>query len=115
MTFNEFLEKIKIFLETGTLDLPGKECQVSDTVYRLAQACSLFEREKYKRLGSISEGQVRFFCINFSHTLFSIPSSEFEVKLLSLDSRSRDFILRGIEYSSATFPSLDFSEYSKFL
>lgn len=114
MDLNLFLEKIKVFIHTGTLDIPGKECQVPNVISRLALACSLFEREKYKHLGSLTYRQEADFCSVFSQTLFSFSSSEFEEAVRSLDYKSKEFLLKGIE-ASLNYSDLDFSGYSKFL
>lgn len=113
MSFNLFLENLNNFLTTGNLEIPGKECQVADPISRLALACSLFEREKYKHLGEISDGQISRFCTMFITHLFSI--SDFPSSVLSLDFKSRDLLLRGIEYSSKVFPNLELSDYSRYL
>ena len=114
MSISNFLAELKRFLETGVLNLPGRECQILDPVDRLAKACFLFERERYKHLGDITDNQVHLFYTSFSRALFSINPSDFERKLLGLDSRSKEHILREIEYSSRFFQNLDFSNYSKY-
>lgn len=115
MGFKNFLEKLQSFLDTGYLDIPGKECQVPDPVQRIVLACSLFERESYKNLGNVSSRQYSFFSQIFTATLTSISPEVFAQSASSLDSKSKDFILRGIEYSSQEFPLLDLSCYSKSL
>lgn len=115
MRFKNFLEKLQSFLDTGYLDIPGKECQVPDLVQRMVLACSLFERESYKNLDNISSRQYSFFSQIFTSALTSINPEDFAQAALSLDSKSKDFILRGIEYSSREFPLLDLSCYSRSL
>ena len=114
MDLNLFLEKIKVFIDTGDLDIRGKECHVPNLISRLAIAWSLFEREKYKHLGSLTYRQEADFCSVFSQALFSFSSSEFEQAVSSLDFRSKEFLLKGIE-SSLNYSDLDFSGYSRFL
>lgn len=115
MSFKVFLEKLQEFLDTGNLDIPGKECQVSDNLQRLVKACYLFERESYKRLGDVPASSYSTFCKIFITHLTRIPYEEYEQKVVSLDFRSKDLLLRGIEYSVKEFSSLDLSPYSKFL
>lgn len=115
MKFSFFLEKIQNFLNTGYLDIPGKECQVSGMVPRLVLACSLFERESYKNIENVSAEQYRSFCKMFTSALVSVSLSEFNSSISSLDFKSRDLLLRGIEYSSKEFSSLDLSNYSRLL
>lgn len=115
MNFKSFLDRLQDFLRTGTLDLPGKECQISDPVSRLVYAYRLFERESYRNIESVSAGQYLFFYQMFTSFLVSISPLDFKEKVSFLDSKSRDLLLRGIEYASQEFPNLDFSPYSRAL
>ena len=71
--------------------------------------------KSYKNIENVSAEQYRSFCKMFTSALVSVSLSEFNSSISSLDFKSRDLLLRGIEYSSKEFSSLDLSNYSKLL
>lgn len=96
MKFRDFLAEISVFLLTGNLNIPGRECSVDSTTVRIALACYLFEKESFKHLDSISTGQVEDFYRMIYRTFLKIPPAEFQRDLDLLDRKAKDCLLRNI-------------------
>jgi len=109
MTFLDYLVE---FLETGRCELPGKQRVEEDYFLRAAFACSIFEREVYKRLGNVSESSYK----RFYHSLILLLHSHLN-DISSLDLKSRNVLLRNLDSAAELLPefSVEISIISKSL
>lgn len=100
MTFCSFLENLQNFFKSGKIELPGQSLDCQADVTRAVIACSLFEREVYKRLGSVSYSSY----VKFYDTLLSYLDQCSLDNISSLDSRSKDILQRNLDSAAEYFP-----------
>ena len=111
MTFYCFLENLQNFFKTGKINLPGRSLECPEDATRAAVACSLFEREVYKRLGNVSSSSYsRFYGFFLDYLIQGNPSL-----FLTLDSQSKDILQRNLDSAAEYFPDriVDISRISK--
>lgn len=100
MTFCCFLENLQNFFKTGKVDLPGRSLECPEDASRAVVACSLFEREVYKRLGTISSSSYsRFYGCFLDYLVQGSP-----LLFSALDSQSKDILQRNLDSAAEYFP-----------
>ena len=101
MTLNSFFEILSDLLQTGNLNLPGKEQTGLNYAEAAALACSLFEREAYKRLGTIPAS---FYTKFYRMLVFTIGVQSNTLPLARLDPKSKLVLQRNLDAAASYIP-----------
>lgn len=115
MKFRDFLAEISIFLITGKLNIPGKECTVESPTVRIALACHLYEKESFKHLNEITSSQVDDFYRMIYRTFLKIEPAEFQKDLALLDRKAKDILLRNVGTLLESCDECNLSSYTVFM